>query len=397
MLGGKWFGKHVTYLKIPDMNNGAYLHYKIKASDRNFTGIVVPPNTLKMKNLLLLLCLLISVGTQAQQAKQFLLKSGYVKLELTGNSIGVKELWWDNYGQSSSELMKYTTTTKVFGIKSVEETHSLTIVKDGKFWVRDYINGTATKGEVPAYQEMYSAYESITDEEKKAMADNMIASMGGEKLGNEKVDAYLCEVYKMMGAKVWIHKGITLKSETNVMGIKMHEKYSEFVPNKSVASSKFTPASDVKYQQIGQMQQDMWSGMDMGEFGDDDTDDDSETIVPVKYSFEKFKKVMDACTIEGYNCAGTTSMDGMHASTFMKGMSAVMIIASSTQNMEGIEEVGFEAFTIDGKVCYYGSDEEEDGTALIIEYPQHEMFISIAGVPDMSKDQLVKIAQTLEF
>jgi hypothetical protein len=48
----------------------------------------------------------------------------------------------------------------------------------------------------------------------------MMKSMGGEKVGEEKFMGYTCEVWKMLAVKVWLYKGIMLKSESDMMGMK---------------------------------------------------------------------------------------------------------------------------------------------------------------------------------
>ena len=43
--------------------------------------------------------------------------------------------------------------------------------------------------------------------------------MGGKKIGNETIQGYDCEVWEMPQVKLWLYKGIALKSQANVMGI----------------------------------------------------------------------------------------------------------------------------------------------------------------------------------
>ena len=53
----------------------------------------------------------------------------------------------------------------------------------------------------------------------------MLEEMGGKKIGEEEVLGKTCEVWeiKNMGTKIWIWKGITLKTETDMMGMKINQ------------------------------------------------------------------------------------------------------------------------------------------------------------------------------
>ncbi|HEO98228.1 MAG TPA: hypothetical protein ENO02_02900 [Epsilonproteobacteria bacterium] len=51
----------------------------------------------------------------------------------------------------------------------------------------------------------------------------MMQQMGGKKTGMDKVLGYSCEVWELMGTKQCIYKGVSLKVESNVMGMKHTE------------------------------------------------------------------------------------------------------------------------------------------------------------------------------
>jgi hypothetical protein len=349
-----------------------------------------------MKNLLILTCILLGINTNAQELKRYAIKSGYIKLELTGNISGTREVWWDNYGSKTHELEKSSSVTKVFGIKTEEKTHTLTIHSDGEYWIRDYIEGTGSKGKIYGYEQSKSLANSMNDQEREQFGRQMLESMGGQIEGKEKVGNYNCEVVSLMGAKTWVYKGVTLKSETSIMGITANEKFTEFKPNASVSSAKFVAPSDVNYEDQSANMQGMW-GQSMLVDGDDMLYDDDESMVPVEYPFDKFKQVVDGFSYQDYRCAGTHSMEGVHAANFMKGMKAIMVVATSRKNAEPGEHDSFESFTANGHKCYYGDMEDDEGTALVIDYPKYDMYITIVGVPDLSKSELLEIEKKMQF
>ena len=347
-----------------------------------------------MKRLLLIALVLIGMQAQGQEAKRYAIKSGYIKLELTGNVSGTREIWWDNYGSKTRELEKSTSVTKIFGIKTEEKTHKLTINVDGLFWVRDYIEGTGSKGKIYGYQQSKDFANSMTDKEREEFGKQMLQGMGGQIQGEDKVGSYTCEVVSLMGAKTWVYKGVALRTEANLMGITANEKYTEFKPDMAVAAAKFVAPTDVEYEDQSVEMQGMW---DQSMMDDGYEDEDDEPMVPVKYPFEKFKKVINGFSHQEYRCVATHSMQGVHAANFMKGMNAIMVVATSRQNAEDGDKERFESFNANGHKCYYGKMEEEEGTALLVEYPQYDMFISIVGVPGLSKNELLEVEKKLQF
>lgn len=355
-----------------------------------------------MKNLIILVFALFCFGLQAQEVKTFAVKSGYIKYQLSGNTVGTKEFWWDDYGQKTCETEKSTTTTKIFGIKSTDEKHSTTVIVKDKFWVADYIDNSGSNGTVPFYQEGQQYVANMSEKEQEQMADELLANMGGEKLREENLGGYKCDLIKLMGIKSWIHKGIVLKTEGKVMGIEANEMFVEFKPNTKVSASKFNPPSGVSYQNLSEQagaQGFMGALGALGGFEDMEEEEEDEDMVPVDYSFDKFSKIVKGCDIEGYRCAHVQTMDGMHTATFMKGFNSIMVMAQSDENMDkDDEEMGeFQTFRHNGHTCHFGAMEEENGSALIVEYPGDDMIVTFVAIPKKNKDELLKIERKMQF
>jgi hypothetical protein len=57
----------------------------------------------------------------------------------------------------------------------------------------------------------------------KESGEAMMKKMGGKKLGTDKVLGYTCDMWDLMGSKQCMYKGIPLKIETDVMGMKSTE------------------------------------------------------------------------------------------------------------------------------------------------------------------------------
>jgi len=77
-------------------------------------------------------------------------------------------------------------------------------------------DNTATKMENP----MLKGFEG---QDLTEMGEKMLKQMGGKKIGSEKFLGRPTEIWeiKQMGTKSWIWKGVPLKSELNMMGMKI--------------------------------------------------------------------------------------------------------------------------------------------------------------------------------
>ncbi len=349
-----------------------------------------------MKNILLIVLAFICLNGSGQEAKKYLVKSGYLKLELSGNTTGTKELWWDDYGQKSCELENSTTTTKMFGMKNTEKKHMLTILVKDRFWTVNYEDGTAAKGILPYYNDAQEFAGSMTEQEQQEFADEMLNQLGGKRLATEELNGYKCDVIKLMGAKSWIYKGINLKTEAKVLGIETNEMFTAFKPNSSVPASKFTPPTDVEFEDMNQTA----NGF-MGAFAemDDFEEEDEEEIIPVDYSYEKFKETVEACKIEGYTCARTSNVEGVFTAAFMNGQNILMVMLQHEDNIEADnpELLNFQPFKHRGHTCRYGSLEEESGSALLVEYPSDAMNLMLVAIPEKNKEELLQIEKKLQF
>ncbi|MBI9071639.1 MAG: hypothetical protein JEY94_08565 [Melioribacteraceae bacterium] len=216
-----------------------------------------------MKKILLILGMVFCcTNIQAQEAKKYAVKSGYIKIEISGNTKGTKELWWDDYGDKSCELEKSTTTTKMFGIESTDKKNMLTIIVKDRYWVIDYLDNSGTKGKVPFYEDAKKSVNSMSKEEQEEFSNEILLKMGGEKEGTETVNGYKCDVFKIMGSKSWIYKGIAIKSEVSILGITSNEIFTEFVPGKDIPSSKFVAPKNINYKDLAKVKSNLWNSMD---------------------------------------------------------------------------------------------------------------------------------------
>ena len=373
-----------------------------KLQNRNTPGKPIIMKQIKYLFFALLAVCFLTAEAQ-QKSQQFGVKSGKIVYELSGNTTGTKTVYWDNYGTKTYTEVKSKSVTRFMGMTTEEEEHSITVIVADKFWAADLIDETGTSGILPYYDESVEYVENLSEAEQEELADEILRSMGGERLGTEKVNGYTCEVMSILGAKSWIYKGIVLKSEAKIMGIETNEMVTEFKPNSSVSTSQFKPYSGVSYNDMTaqgeQVEGNPFAQMAMAmEMSMEEENEEEEEIVPVGYSYEKFKTVVNDFSYSGYSFKGTNSYDGQYAAVYTKGfVNSITIMATSDENSEEDETDDFETFTHKGKTCHFGNLEDGEGTALVVEYPQHDMLIIIAGLPYMPKTELLNINDDLNF
>jgi hypothetical protein len=168
------------------------------------------------------------VSAKKNTIKRYMVKSGIVKYKTTikgkmmGSTIdgsGTEELYFRDWGalELKKNDSKQVTHINIFGQKKteVEETHTIDKLDNGKSYSVDTKNKIIYVKRDPAIEMV----KNFGDGDVADVSKKMLESMGGKKVGNEKVMGYNCEVWEIPGGKQWIYKGIPLKFEMTMMGI----------------------------------------------------------------------------------------------------------------------------------------------------------------------------------
>ena len=339
-----------------------------------------------------------------QNTKQYLIKSGYLKSELTGNTVGTSELWWDDYGAKTCEIEKSVTTTKVFGMKDVDKSHTLMIIVGDKFWSVDYIDNTGTKGTVPYYDESHEMVDDMTEKEIEELSDEILAALGGTKEGTETFKGYKCDVVSLMGARVWTHKGLVLKSEAKVMGIEMNEIFVDFKQNVKHPASRFKAPAGITFEEAPDVTQ---QASVMGSFNDtkpvveekhEEVKQEKLEVVEdsfEKYSKSKFETVVKSYKPKGYKYLTTMAVSNTYVSMLAKGLMGRIFITGISADSEILKSGVLEPFTHNDKLCYYGTNDGKN--TLIVVYNKSQIAVKFAATPSMSKAQLLEISDNYKF
>ncbi len=168
---------------------------------------------------------LAAIGTMGVEASGqmhlFDIESGKVTYSISGSANmmgmqmqtkGKKRLIFDKYGaRNLTETVKLEKRSGMGGNETTK-THTMTLMDGEMLYVADFNHKTITK-----MPNVGAAMLGGGDMKKKGLA--MMKQMGGKKIGTDKVLGYTCDVWELMGTKQCIYKGVTLKVESNVMGV----------------------------------------------------------------------------------------------------------------------------------------------------------------------------------
>ena len=167
---------------------------------------------------------------QANQMKKYDVKSGKIEYALSGGgnimgmaqikSIGKKRVIFDNYGVQNLEEVVEVKKETTMGKSKTDKTHTLSYTNNAIVYSVNFkqkrVERMKNRGAQMAA--MFGGGQNLQESGEK-----MMKSMGGKKLGIDKVLGYECVVWDLMGSKQCMYKGIPLKIEIDVMGMKTTE------------------------------------------------------------------------------------------------------------------------------------------------------------------------------
>jgi len=129
---------------------------------------------------------------------------GGMQTQIEGKSRALFKEW------GNVELHDNTMKTVFMG--NEEHTRHTSKIDHGKVYVVDHQKKVIFQYDPETL--LRSEYKDLVKNAKE-----MILALGGKKTGNEAIQGYECEVWETPLMKFWMHKGIMLRSETNIMGI----------------------------------------------------------------------------------------------------------------------------------------------------------------------------------
>ncbi|CAA6825264.1 MAG: Unknown protein [uncultured Sulfurovum sp.] len=169
-------------------------------------------------------------GIEANQMKKYDVKSAKIEYELKGSgdimgmvkvkSIGKKRLIFDDYGVKNLEERNEVKKETTMGTTKVNKTHTMMYMNDTVMYKVDFDKKIIhrMKNQGAAIAAMLRGGKNI-----KQTGEEIMIKMGGKKLGTDKVLGFECVIWDLMGTKQCMYKGIPLKVESDIMGMKSTE------------------------------------------------------------------------------------------------------------------------------------------------------------------------------
>ena len=156
-------------------------------------------------------------------------KSGKITYEIKGagevmgskiQTVGKKRVIFDNNGAKNLTEENKIDKQIIMKKAKINKSHTMTYMKKGAIYRIDFKRKRIMR------MANISAVIGAKGDMKQA-GEAMLKKMGGKKIGTDKVLGYSCDVWDLMGVKQCIYKGVPLRVESNVMGIKNIEVATE--------------------------------------------------------------------------------------------------------------------------------------------------------------------------
>jgi len=191
----------------------------------------------KSKIFALLILLTLSITSLSADGKRYHVKSGVIEYTIDGGgsflgmgtkTTGTQKIIFKDWG--NIELIEEKSSSTTMG--KTDTIHTMTKIDNGQVYSVDFKHKTIIKQDSAILKQMQN-------KDMSKMGKEMMESMGGKKIGDEKFLGYNCEVWELMGAKSWLYKGVPLKTESSMMGMKHNIIATKAKFNVSLSNSDF--------------------------------------------------------------------------------------------------------------------------------------------------------------
>ncbi len=153
-------------------------------------------------------------------------KSGKIEYGIKGSgeimgqkmqTIGKKRVIFDDNGAKNLTEENKIDKQTIMGQKKITKTHTMSYIKKGMVYHVDF-----KAKRIMRMENMATSMGALMGGGKntKQSSEEMMKRMGGKKTATDKVLGYTCDVWELMGTKQCIYKGIPLRVETSMMGMK---------------------------------------------------------------------------------------------------------------------------------------------------------------------------------
>ncbi|PQJ71935.1 hypothetical protein [Polaribacter butkevichii] len=234
----------------------------------------------------------IKTEQQALKLKRYEVESGIIKYKITingsvlGSEIlgsGIASLYFKDWGNLElvEEESTRTTNTTVFHKKNTDivATHTMSKLNNGESYSVDF-----NRKQIFLKRDMaMELHKKFVNGDVNKVGVKMLEGIGGKLVGNEKFLGYNCEAWNIHGAKQLMYKGVVLRLEMTMMGVKTVKEATNIQINTRVDDSHFKLPNFPIIKEEG--------FMDNEEYEDEVENMDAKMIKLSKMSFKEWKKM----------------------------------------------------------------------------------------------------------
>jgi len=148
---------------------------------------------------------------------------------------GKKRVIFKDYGRVYLEEKVEVRAENVMGQSNVNKTHMLTY-RNGA--VQYNVDFKRKRIDRMVNQMASLAYAYGNSKNTQQEIEKNLKAFGAKKVGKDKVLGKSCDVWQIMGTKMCLYKGLPLKTESNIMGIKQTEVATKITSNVQTSDFK---------------------------------------------------------------------------------------------------------------------------------------------------------------
>lgn len=348
---------------------------------------------------------LISANAQ-EYGKYIFTKSGHIEYDLTGNTIGKKTVWYDDYGIKMATLTEATTTISMMGITQTEVEKKLEIRNGNQLWKINLLDNTGIKTTIDyAVTVGKSLTDKKTDTELHEMERQTVLDLGGIIEDYENVLGKQCLVFTLGTTKFWQYKGYPLKSAISMLGMNNYETAISFEENINVPANKFAVPAGISITEgmnpvdgnlqgiLGQMEG--FSG------NDEEQEPEYEEPLHTNLSYDDYIDAVNNIKIQGFKRTASEKSIGSYITMFrinnQFGGISVMNTDLYDRAEEGENIEVQKTYTLLGKSAKYAYTAEGDTEmhVIFVKYPARKMTLMIHTERTMPLSTMEEIARQL--
>ncbi|NLF43775.1 MAG: hypothetical protein GX587_13860 [Bacteroidales bacterium] len=164
-----------------------------------------------------ILLLLIS-SCNMKNKKSFAFKTAHIEYAASGNEFGIKKntnssLWIDQYGEWMGMMEVEQKDFSSIGIEEIQKVTTLYVLNTDTLKEFELasnislINIDWVPLTIPVEPLILNAFSYKN-----------LRQWGGIASGEDTIKSLPCEIYQLTNAKIWVHEGLALRTETEVLG-----------------------------------------------------------------------------------------------------------------------------------------------------------------------------------